>query len=150
MTKRTLRHLALLSAVLLLQSGCATVRRPPKEAQAPAAVRELVKSTESWDGARLPPYPQGQPRITVLRITIPPGTRLDTHRHPVINAGVLVSGQLTVVTTDGKRLHLEAGDAMVEVVNTSHYGINEGKVPAEIIVFYAGVSDTPITVVEPR
>jgi uncharacterized protein YydD (DUF2326 family) len=28
------------------------------------------------------------------------------------------------------------------VVNTSHYGINQGKVPAEIVVFYAGVVDT--------
>jgi hypothetical protein len=35
-------------------------------------------------------------------------------------------------------------------VNTLHYGINQGKVPAEIVVFYAGVIDAPITVVEPR
>ena len=98
----------------------------------------------------MPAYPQGKPEITILRISIPPGTKLDTHSHPVINAGVLISGQLTVVTTDGKTLHLKAGDPIVEVVNTLHYGMNEGKVPAEIVVFYAGVVDTPITVVEPR
>jgi hypothetical protein len=34
------------------------------------------------------------------------------------------------------------------VVNTWHYGINEGDLPAEIIVFYAGVVDSPITVKE--
>jgi quercetin dioxygenase-like cupin family protein len=68
----------------------------------------------------------------------------------VINAGVLISGQLTVVTKDGKTLHLKAGDPIVEVVNTFHYGINQGKVPAEIVVFYAGIIDTPITVVKPR
>jgi quercetin dioxygenase-like cupin family protein len=62
---------------------------------------------------------------------------------------VLLSGQLTVVTTEGKTLHLKAGDPIVEVVNTPHYGMNEGKLPAEIVVFYAGVVDTPITVVEP-
>jgi len=54
------------------------------------------------------------------------------------------------VTTEGKTLHLKAGDPIVEVVNTLHYGMNEGKVPAEIIVFYAGVVDTPITIAEPR
>jgi quercetin dioxygenase-like cupin family protein len=81
---------------------------------------------------------------------MPAGTRLDTHSHPVINAGVLMSGQLTVVTTDGKTLHLKAGDPIVEVVNTLHYGINQGEVPAEIVVFYAGVVDSPITVIEPR
>jgi quercetin dioxygenase-like cupin family protein len=66
----------------------------------------------------------------------------------VINAGVLLSGQLTVLTRDGKTLHLTAGDPIVEVVNTLHYGINQGAVPAEIVVFYAGTIGTPITVVE--
>jgi len=98
----------------------------------------------------LPAYPQGKPEITILRISIPAGTKLDTHSHPVINAGVLISGKLTVVTKDGKTLYLKAGDAIVEVVNTLHYGMNEGKVPADIILFYAGGVDTPITVVESR
>ena len=47
------------------------------------------------------------------------------------------------VTPDGKALRLMAGDPIVEVVNTLHYGINEGKVPAEIVVFYAGALDQP-------
>jgi len=58
---------------------------------------------------------------------------------------VLVSGQLTVVTADGKMLHVKAGEPIVEVVNTLHYGINEGTVPAEIVVFYAGAAGTPIS-----
>ncbi|MGH8546411.1 MAG: cupin domain-containing protein [Gammaproteobacteria bacterium] len=91
-------------------------------------------------------YPQGQPEITIRRISIPAGARLDTHSHPVINAGLLMSGQLTVVT--GKTLHLKAGDPIVEVVNTLHYGINQGTVPAEIVVFYAGAIGTPLTVVK--
>ena len=72
------------------------------------------------------------------------------HKHPVINAGVLVSGQLTVVATNGKTLHLKAGDSIVELVNTAHYGINDGNTAAEIIVFYAGTVDMPVTVVEPN
>ena len=92
------------------------------------------------------PYPQGQPEITILRITIPAGARLETHSHPVINAGVLMSGQLTVETTDGNVLHLKAGDPIIEVVNTLHYGINEGTVPAEIVVFYAGTVGQAVTV----
>jgi len=95
-------------------------------------------------------YPQGQPEITILRISIPAGASLHAHSHPVINAGVLIGGRLTVVTLDGKRLDLKAGDPIVEVVDTWHHGVNPGKVPAEIIVFYAGVVDSPITVVEPR
>jgi quercetin dioxygenase-like cupin family protein len=109
-------------------------------------VAVLAKSGSSWDGASLPGYPDGDPEITLLRIEIPPGVVLDTHMHPVINAGVLISGELTVVTEEEKTLHLKAGDAIVEVVGTWHYGKNEGAEPAEIIVFYAGVADEPITV----
>ena len=106
----------------------------------------LAKSSLSWDGSRLPDYPKGTPEVTILRIKIPPGAILPLHIHPVINAGVLLSGELTVVTEDNKILHLKAGEAIVEVVNKWHYGKNEGDKIAEIMVFYAGISDTPITI----
>ncbi|MBN2439000.1 MAG: cupin domain-containing protein [Deltaproteobacteria bacterium] len=154
MIKQTTGILAVISLILLLQSGCAPLSVGPESGRVTvdeghAIVKELIKSTRSWDGTSLPAYPQDRPEITILRISIPAGTRLDTHSHPVINSGVLISGELTVVTLDGKTLHLKAGDPIVEVVNTWHYGINEGKVPAEIIVFYAGAVGTPITVVKP-
>jgi len=106
----------------------------------------LSKSGSSWDGSVLPNYPKGKPEITILKIKIPPGSLLPLHKHPVINAGVLLSGKLTVVTEDGKKLHLKAGEAIVEVVNTWHYGRKDGSEPAKIIVFYAGKLDGPITV----
>ena len=137
-------------AILLLQPGCATVRVRQAADEAPVVVKELVKSTTSWDGAVLGAYPQGQPEVTIRRISIPAGARLDTHSHPVINAGVLLNGELTVVTVDGKTLHLKAGDPIVEVVNTLHYGINEGNGPAEIVVFYAGAVGTPVSILGQR
>lgn len=109
-------------------------------------VRQLAKSTKSWDGETLPQYSAGQPEVTILRIKIPAGAKLEIHNHPVINAGVLLAGELTVVTEDNKTLHLKAGDSIVELVNKKHYGKNEGKETAEIIVFYAGVENKPITV----
>jgi quercetin dioxygenase-like cupin family protein len=109
-------------------------------------VETLAKSCSSWDGEALPDYPIGTPEITILRINIPAGAELVMHEHPVINAGVLLSGELTVVAKDKKTLHLKAGDSIVEVVNTAHYGKNEGTKTAEIIVFYAGIVDKAITV----
>jgi quercetin dioxygenase-like cupin family protein len=150
MIKKTIRIFAILSVVFLLQPGCSMVRNSQGASGASTVVKELAKTSRSWDGNSLPAYPPGQPKISILRITIPAGARLDIHSHPVINAGVLISGELTVLTKDGKRLNLKAGDPIVEVVNTLHYGINQGRIPAEIIVFYAGTVDTPITVVEPR
>ena len=111
-----------------------------------ADVSVLAKSSLSWDGETLPNYPVGKPEITILKITIPPKTFLPLHKHPVINAGVLTKGKLTVITEDKKILYLNAGDSIVEVVDKWHYGKNEGNEPAEIIVFYAGVENTPITV----
>ncbi len=111
-----------------------------------AQVKVLTRTSSSWDGAPLPNYPEGKPEISILRIEIPPGTQLPWHKHPVINAGVLLKGELTVESEDHHMLHLKAGDSIVELVNKWHYGKNEGTTPAEIIVFYAGVQGTPITV----
>jgi quercetin dioxygenase-like cupin family protein len=110
------------------------------------AVEQLAKSTKSWDGKLLPAYPKGQPEVTILRIKIPAGAKLEIHNHPVINAGVLIAGELTVITEDNKMLHLKAGDSIVELVNRKHYGKNEGMETAEIVVFYAGTVNKPITI----
>ncbi len=109
-------------------------------------VEQLAKSTSSWNGSPLPAYPEGAPEVTILRIHIPSGATLPLHEHPVINAGVLLKGELTVTTQDGAALHLTAGDPIVEVVDTWHSGRNNGHETTEIIVFYAGVRGEPITV----
>ncbi len=106
----------------------------------------LAKTSLSWDGSQLPDYPKGTPEITILRIKIPPGVQLMMHKHPIINAGLLLEGELTVITEDNKTLHLKAGESIVEVVNKWHYGKNEGTKTAEILVFYAGVLNVPITI----
>ncbi len=112
-------------------------------------VHTLVKSTRSWDGAELPAYPAGVPEVTILRITIPPNTALPMHKHPVINTGVLLTGELVVTDIDGAQIHLRAGEPIVELVNRWHYGRNPGDQPAEILVFYAGVEGMPVTIPQP-
>lgn len=107
----------------------------------------LIKTRSSWDGSALPSYPKGKPEITILEITIPPKTMLPVHKHPEINAGVLLAGELTVKTQSGKVLYLKAGDPIVETVNTWHYGENDGNKPAKIIVFYAGINGKPLTII---
>jgi quercetin dioxygenase-like cupin family protein len=109
----------------------------------------LAKAGSSWDGAALPAYPEGEPEITILKFTIPPKTALPWHMHPFINAGVLLSGELTVETESAQQLHLKAGDSIVELVNTRHHGVNNGDVPAEIVIVYAGVKGMPVTVNKP-
>jgi quercetin dioxygenase-like cupin family protein len=130
----------ILGVVLLLSPSSAFAKSPQ------TTVKELANSQKSWDGARLPAYPEGQPEIRILSIIVPPGEKLAVHQHPVINAGVLLSGHLRVHTMTGQILDLHAGEAIVEVVNTWHWGESVGPDPAHIIVFYAGQAGTPVTV----
>ncbi|CAH0536507.1 cupin domain-containing protein [Vibrio marisflavi] len=113
-----------------------------------AQVKVLAKSTKSWDGSTLPKYGQGQPEVQVLKITIPAGAKLPMHKHPVINAGYLMKGELEVTTEQGEKKTIKAGDALIEVTNKWHYGRNIGNEPAEIIVVYASTEGSPITVLK--
>ena len=136
------KYIILGSLWLILFSSCAVKRNQKIE------VIKLVETTKSWNGDKLPSYPEGKPKITVLKITIPQKTTLHRHYHPVINSGILLKGELKVVDIDGNILNLKTGDVIVELVNKIHYGVNEGNKPVEIVVFYAGTEDLPITVIE--
>ena len=46
----------------------------------------------------------------------PPGMKLPMHIHPVINAGMLIRGQLLVISEAGPSLQLRAGDGLIEMV----------------------------------
>ena len=120
----------------------------PAPAFEPSSVQiePLAKSATSWNGTALPAYPAGQPEVTVLRILIAPGARLPMHKHPVINAAVMLAGELTVTTEAGRSARFGRGEAIVEVVDQWHYGRNDGTEVAELIVFYAGVKAQPIAV----
>lgn len=106
---------------------------------------KLLETSQSWDGTQLPAYPATQPKITILKTTIPPGTKLATHYHLIINCAVVLKGTLKIVKPDGKEKIIHAGDAVSEVIGEPHYGINEGDVPVELIVFYAGDEKSPLS-----
>lgn len=113
-----------------------------------ATSKDLIKSTESWDGNKLPAYSLTQPEVTIKEIVIAPGEELPWHQHPVINAGILLSGELMVYTRDGKQKNLKAGDTLIELVNTSHYGKNISTEPAKIVVFYLAEQGDKVTVLD--
>lgn len=113
-----------------------------------ATSQDLIKSTESWDGNKLPAYSLNQPEVTIKEIVIAPGEELPWHQHPVINAGILLSGELMVYTRDGKQKNLKAGDTLIELVNTSHYGKNISEEPAKIVVFYLAEQGDKVTVLD--
>jgi len=109
----------------------------------------LLETTQSWNGKTIPEFLEGQPKVSVSKITIPPKTKLPKHIHPLLTMGVITKGELTIVDIDNsKTTTIEAGDALVEVTNTIHYGENRGNEPVEIIVFYVGNETTPTTILK--
>ena len=110
------------------------------------AVEQLAKTSTSWDDTQLPNYPYAQPEITILKVTIPVGLAIDTHKHQVINAAYILRGHLKVISEKGDEIEFKAGDGLVEMINTWHYGVNIGQEPVEIIVFYAGAKNMPLNI----
>jgi quercetin dioxygenase-like cupin family protein len=111
-----------------------------------SAVRSetLLRTSSSWDGEPYKSYPSGQPELSILKISIPPHTKLDWHSHPMPNATYIVAGELTVEREkDGKTQHFTSGQAVSETVDTFHRGVT-GNEPVILIVFYAGSPGVPL------
>ena len=124
------------------------VQAPAVAAEPEVQVEQVLQTTGSWDGSRYTGYPSGQPQVTVLKITIPPHTTLHWHRHPMISAAYVLSGRLTVEKRDtGERKVVNAGEALAETVQTTHRGFTTDEA-VELIVFYAGRVDMPVSVAE--
>lgn len=110
------------------------------------SVEILNKSGSSWDGSIIANYPDGEPEITIAKITLPAGFQLPKHKHPTPLGGYILSGELTVVRDDSTSHQFKAGDSIIELVDTWHYGKNEGTVPTVLIAFYIGLKDVPLSI----
>ena len=97
-----------------------------------------VSSKAQYAAAPLPSYPRGAPRVTILRATVPPHTALAMHTHALVNAGVILRGELTVIAETGAQRMFRPGEGIVELVGTRHYGENRGDGELELVMFYAG------------
>ena len=111
---------------------------------------ELIRTSQSWDGAELPDYPVGKPELVVKRYVFPRGSKLGWHHHPVMNYGILQQGELTIIGLNGEEKTVKAGEAVVEMVGTIHHGENRGDKTVVLDMFYISQKGTPIAVQHPE
>ena len=111
---------------------------------------ELIRTTKSWDGRELPDYLQGRPELVAMKYEIPAGQKLAWHHHPVMNHGILVQGELTIVSEDGTEKVVNEGEAVVEMVGTVHHGENRGTKPVILYMFYLSQPGMPLSVPHPE
>ena len=138
-----------------LMTGCKQAKTPEtvqEQSEAPQEVtsEELIRTSQSWDGVELPDYLQGRPELVAVKYVFPAGKKLGWHHHPVMNYGILVQGELTIIGQDGKEKTVHEGEPVVEMVNTIHHGENRGTKPVILYMFYLSQKDLPLAVQHPE
>jgi len=82
--------------------------------------------------------------VIVSIATFPPGARLPEHQHPHPHYIYVLEGVMTVVNTaTNKSFEAKAGDFVVEMQDTWHYGINNGAVPVKLLAIDQVPAGTP-------
>jgi quercetin dioxygenase-like cupin family protein len=108
----------------------------------------ILQTTTTGNGDPITYLKTDQPEITVMTVDIAPGAETGWHAHPVPVYAYVLSGTLTVYIEGHKSLEFKAGEVIIEVMNTRYNGINTGKVPVQLIVFYTGAKTDIANVVK--
>ncbi len=131
-------------------TSCRNANTGSDESASQVVSTELIRTAESWDGVDLPDYLEGRPELVAVKYEFPAGQKLGWHHHPVMNYGILVQGELTIIGQDGKEKTVHEGEAVVEMVNTIHHGENRGTKPVILYMFYLSQEGLPLAVQHPE
>ena len=140
----------LVCSATAFMTGCKEAKANEDNPAQAVKSEELIRTSQSWDGVELPDYLQGRPELVAVKYEIPAGQKLDWHHHPVMNHGILVQGELTIISLDGKEKVVHEGEVVVEMVNTIHHGENRGTKPVILYMFYLSQKDLPLAVQHPE
>jgi quercetin dioxygenase-like cupin family protein len=138
----------LICGSMALMTGCKEGNK--QEGPQEVVSAELIRTSQSWDGVELPDYLAGRPELVAVKYEFPAGKKLGWHHHPVMNYGILVQGELTIIGLDGKEKVVHEGEPVVEMVNTIHHGENRGDKTVILYMFYLSQEDMPLAVQHPE
>lgn len=79
-------------------------------------------------------YPSGPAVITSKIITVPVGAETGFHIHKYPMFGYIMNGEITVDYGEHGIKTFTKGDSLVEAINYTHNGKNNGNEPAKILV----------------
>ena len=113
-------------------------------------ITELIRTGKSWDGVDLPDYFKGRPELVSVKYVFPAGQKLGWHHHPVMNYGILVQGELTIIGQNGEEKVVHEGEPVVEMVGTIHHGETRGSKPVVLYMFYISQEGLPLAVQHPE
>ena len=140
----------LVCGTMAFMTACKDAKVQEENTVSAVKSEELIRTSQSWDGVELPDYLQGRPELVAVKYEFPAGQKLGWHHHPVMNYGILVQGELTIIGLDGKEKTVHEGEAVVEMVNTIHHGENRGSKPVILYMFYLSQEGLPLAVQHPE
>ena len=109
-------------------------------------VEKLLKTDTTETGQHIN-YPNiDNEEVSILKVTIPPGKSTGWHRHLFPVFAYVLQGTLTVQQEHGEKIRFKRNTSVAESINMYHTGMNEGKEPVVLIVFYMGEKDKPVSV----
>ena len=108
---------------------------------------EKLLQTDTTETGQHINYPDiNNEEVSVLKVTIPPGKSTGWHKHLFPVFAYVLKGTLAVQQENGKKIHIKENASVSESINMYHTGMNEGKQPVVLIVFYMGEKDKPVSV----
>ena len=128
----------LTSFMMLLPFGVAAA-----EYDAGVQAKIILQTEAMSNGEPIDYQDTDHPRVTVMVVDIAPGAQTGWHSHPVAVYAYVMAGNLSVQIEGSKTSQFKEGEAIIEVVKLKHNGINNGKVPVKLVVFYLGEKDMP-------
>jgi len=84
-------------------------------------------------------YPSGSPLITSKIVTIPVGAETGPHIHEFPMFAYIMEGEVTVDYGKQGIKKFVKGESIVEAINYTHNGKNNGSGPTEILVVLMGI-----------
>ena len=106
----------------------------------------ILKTDTTTAGQPLSEFFSHPSEVTGLKVVLPPGTETGWHKHTVLGFAYILKGTLTIETESGKNFEFKKGGSFAEVINIGHNGINNGKDTIELIAYFMGEKDKPITI----
>lgn len=103
----------------------------------------IIQTEKTSNGDPVTYLKTRHPKVTAMTVDISPGAKTGWHSHPVPVYAYVASGRLTVEIEGSKTKEFKEGDAIIEVLNVRHNGINYGSVPVRLVVFYTGGKGIP-------
>lgn len=112
-----------------------------------AAVEEVFSGDKTVAGEPVR-FPQTDPSVRSLVVTLSPGETTDWHQHHAPMFAYVLEGEITVTYEGlGKKVYRQ-GDGLLEAMNVTHRGANTGEDPVRILAVFLLGDDAKATVLE--